>query len=59
MMYVSWRLGRASLVDVATVGGAAISAVALMRWLNSAVLGGAAIGLLAHLVRCSFWLRVL
>lgn len=50
MAYVSWQLGRASIVDVTTVGIAAISAVALMRWrLNSAwlVFGGAAIGLLA------------
>ena len=62
MAYVSWLLGRASIVDFTTVGIAAISAVALTRWrLNSAwlVLGGAAIGLLAHLVRCSLWLRVL
>jgi hypothetical protein len=62
MAYVSWQLGRASIVDVTTVGRAAISAVALTRWrLNSAwlVLGGAAIGLVAHLVRSRSWLLVL
>jgi chromate transporter len=62
MAYVSWQLGRVSIVDFTTVGIMAISTVALTRWrLNSAwlVLGGAAIGLLAHLVRCSLWLRVL
>jgi chromate transporter len=62
MAYVSWQLGRVSIVDFTTVGIMAISTVALTRWrLNSAwlVLGGAAIGLLAHLVRCGLWLRVL
>jgi chromate transporter len=32
MAYVSWQLGRASIVDFTTVGMAAISAVALTRW---------------------------
>jgi chromate transporter len=62
MAYVSWQLGRASIVDFTTVGIAAISTMALKRWrLKSAwlVLGGATIGLLAHAIHCSLWLWVL
>lgn len=53
MAEVSWQLGRAALVDVATLGLAIISAVALLRWrLNSAwlILGGAVLGLLTHAI---------
>jgi chromate transporter len=56
MAEVSWQLGRASLVDVATLGLAMVSAVALLRWrLNSVwlILGGAVLGLLAHVVHRS------
>jgi chromate transporter len=52
MAVVTWQLGRAALVDVWTVGLAALSAVVLLRWrLNSAwlVLGGAIAGLLSRL----------
>ncbi|MCP3100122.1 chromate efflux transporter [Myxococcus sp. K15C18031901] len=47
MAVVTWQLGRAALVDVWTVGLAALSAVLLIRYrVNSAwlVLGGAAVG---------------
>ncbi len=51
MAYVSWQLGRASLVDYITVGLAIVSAAALFRWrVNSAwlILGGAVVGLLIY-----------
>jgi len=53
MAYVSWQLGRASLVDFVTVGLAIVSAVALFRWrVNSVwlILGGALVGLLTLLI---------
>jgi chromate transporter len=53
MAYVSWQLGRASLVDWITVGLAMVSAVALFRWrVNSAwlILGGALVGIVVYLV---------
>lgn len=49
MATVTWQLGRATLVDVWTVGLALVSAVLLIRYrVNSAwlVLGGAAVGML-------------
>jgi chromate transporter len=49
MAVVTWQLGRAALVDVWTIGLAALSSVLLLRWrVNSAwlVLGGAIAGLL-------------
>ena len=53
MAYVSWQLGRASLVDWITVGLAMVSAVALFRWrVNSAwlILGGALVGIAVYLM---------
>jgi chromate transporter len=53
MAYVSWQLGRASLVDPTTVVLAIISGVALLRWrLNSGwlILGGAVVGLVMHTI---------
>jgi chromate transporter len=52
MVYVTWQLGRTSLVDATTVVLAVFSAVALLRWrVNSVwlILAGAAVGLVAHL----------
>jgi chromate transporter len=53
MAQVNWRLGRTSLVDVATIVLAAVSVVALLRLrLNSAWLAlvGAVAGLLSRAV---------
>jgi chromate transporter len=51
MAAVTWQLGRASLVDIPTIGLAVIAAV-LLFWfkVNSTwlILGGAVIGLLAN-----------
>ena len=49
MGVVTWQLGRAALVDPATIVLAIVAAVVLLRWrLNSAwlVLGGAVVGLM-------------
>jgi chromate transporter len=54
MAAVTWHLGRAALVDGVTVGVALIAAVLVLRLrLNSAwlVLGGALVGIVAHLLR--------
>jgi chromate transporter len=54
MAYVSWQLGRASLVDWITVALAIVSAAALFRWrVNSAwlILGGALVGIVVYLIR--------
>ncbi|HEX7512838.1 MAG TPA: chromate transporter, partial [Candidatus Methylomirabilis sp.] len=54
MATVTWQLGRAALVDGITVSTALVSALLVFRQrVNSAwlVLGGAAIGLGAHLLR--------
>jgi chromate transporter len=51
MAVVTVQLGQAALVDVPTVALAAIAAVVLVRFKPNAtwlVLGGAAVGLLAH-----------
>jgi chromate transporter len=53
MAYVSWQLGRASMVDWITAGLAVVSAAALFRWrVNSAwlILGGAAVGIVVYLL---------
>jgi chromate transporter len=53
MAYVSWQLGRASMVDWITVGLAIVSAAALFRWrVNSAwlILGGALVGIVVFLI---------
>jgi chromate transporter len=53
MAYVSWQLGRASLVDWITVGLAIVSAAALFRWrVNSAwlILGGAVVGIVVYMI---------
>jgi chromate transporter len=52
MTFVTWRLGRAALVDWPTLALAALSGLLLLRWrINSAwlVLGGAVAGLLASM----------
>ncbi|MBV9885942.1 MAG: chromate efflux transporter [Acidobacteria bacterium] len=54
MAYVSWQLGRASLVDYITVGLAIVAATALFRWrVNSAwlILGGVVAGLVVYAIR--------
>ena len=54
MATVTWQLGRAALVDGITVSTAVVAALLVFRQrVNSAwlVLGGAAIGLGAHLLR--------
>jgi chromate transporter len=54
MAGVTWQLGRASVMDIPTVGLAIVSAVLLFRFrVNSAwlMLGGATIGLAGSLVR--------
>jgi chromate transporter len=54
MATVTWQLGRAALIDWITVGTALVATVLIFRLrLNSAwlVLGGALIGLGAHLLR--------
>lgn len=53
MAIVSWQLGRAALVDFATMAIAAASAVLLRLRVNSAwlVLGGALVGLVAAILR--------
>jgi chromate transporter len=53
MVYVTWQLGRTSLIDATTVVLAVFSAVALLRWrVNSVwlILAGAAVGLVAHFI---------
>ncbi len=54
MAAVTWYLGRAALVDAVTVGVGAVAAVLAFRLrLNSAwlLLGGALVGIFAHLLR--------
>jgi chromate transporter len=54
MATVTWQLGRAALVDWVTLGTALVATVLVLRFpVNSAwlVLGGAAIGLAAQLIR--------
>jgi chromate transporter len=54
MAAVSYQLGRSAIVDWVTAGLAIASAVLLLRFrINSAwlVLGGAAIGIAARLIR--------
>jgi chromate transporter len=54
MATVTWQLGRAALIDWITVGTALVATILVFRLrLNSAwlVLGGALIGLGAHLLR--------